>query len=378
MGILSSLTSLLALTAAIDARSVTKDVAVTGPTPRLIVYVQTFHVNGDQNTPLSLLPLIDAGITHVIFAMTHLNDAPGDIHLNDNPYNASIFDQAWSDAKQLQAAGVKVLATMGGAGDGSYSHLASNFDAYYDPLRDLIKQYDLDGFDLDVEEPVDIGTALQLINALRNDMGPDFLITLAPVASALASRNGGDLSGFNYFDLDAQAVASDGSKLVSWYNGQFYSGFGSPASTSTYDSIVSAGWDPARVVMGVLDSPNDGGGYVATSTLESTVRSLKAKYPTFGGVDGWEYFDAGVADGDSQPSQWVSAVGSALFGTSGKRDVETAVASSAFPEHPFADSDVASLTASGASHYEAIRALNRTGGDLAAAQNYYSAWAANL
>jgi hypothetical protein len=134
MAIFSTLVSLLALAAGIGALSaprsiVTKDVAVTGPTPRLIVYVQTFHVNGNSNTtPLSLLPLKDdnTGITHVIFAMTHLNSAPGDIHLNDNPYNASIFDQAWSDAKQLQAAGIKVMATMGGAGDGSYNNLASN------------------------------------------------------------------------------------------------------------------------------------------------------------------------------------------------------------------------------------------------------------
>lgn len=133
MNIYSIFISLLALSAGIDGlkipRSiVTRDVAGTGPTPRLIVYVQTFHVNGDNNTPLSLLPLRDTntGITHVIFAMTHLNSAPGDIHLNDNPYNAPIFQQAWGEAKQLQAAGIKVMATMGGAGDVSYNRLASN------------------------------------------------------------------------------------------------------------------------------------------------------------------------------------------------------------------------------------------------------------
>jgi hypothetical protein len=131
MAILPVLVSLLALTAGVDAHFKTPrsvDVAATGPTPRLIVYVQTFHVNGDSNTPLSLLPLRDdkTGITHVIFAMTHLNSAPGDIHLNDNRYDAPMFDSAWSDAKQLQAAGIKVMATMGGAGDGSYNHLATN------------------------------------------------------------------------------------------------------------------------------------------------------------------------------------------------------------------------------------------------------------
>lgn len=199
---------------------------------------------------------------------------------------------------------------------------------------------------------------------------------MAPVASALTSPNGGDLSGFSYFDLDDQAVASDGTKLVSWYNGQFYSGFGSPASTSTYDSIISAGWDPARVVMGVLDSPTDGSGYVSTATIESAASNLKSKYPSFGGVDGWEYFDAGSGDSDAQPSQWVQAIASSLFGASSKREAKDRSTTPApvFPPQPFPESDVANLTAFGATHFQAVRALNRTDGDLEAARRLYSAW----
>jgi hypothetical protein len=213
---------------------------------------------------------------------------------------------------------------------------------------------------------------VKLINSLYTDMGPDFIITMAPVASALVSPSGGDLSGFSYFDLDTQAVASGGTKLVSWYNGQFYSGFGSPQDTSTYDSIISAGWDPARIVMGILDSPNDGSGYVSTSTVQSTVSSLKSKYPTFGGVDGWEYFDAGVGDGDAQPYQWVQAIGSSVFGTASKRSTKTRAAAS-YPPHPFSEEAVSSLKAAGATHYEAVRALNLTSGDATAAHSLYNA-----
>jgi len=201
-------------------------------------------------------------------------------------------------------------------------------------------------------------------------MGPDFLITLAPVASALVSPTGGDLSGFSYFDLDAQAVNADGSKQVSWYNGQFYSGFGSPASTSTYDSIVSAGWDPARVVMGILDSENDGSGFVPLTTVTETIASLKSKYPTFGGVDGWEYFDAGANDGDAEPFEWTKSIGTALFGTTTKRtaelearDAEARASEPAFPRSPFSERAIEELTERGATHFEAVRALNRTSGD---------------
>jgi hypothetical protein len=58
--------------------------------------------------------------------MTHFNGAPGNIHLNDDPYNSSIYTQAWEDAKVLQANGIKILACMGGYGDGSYNTLAND------------------------------------------------------------------------------------------------------------------------------------------------------------------------------------------------------------------------------------------------------------
>jgi hypothetical protein len=45
---------------------------------------------------------------------------------------------------------------------------------------------------------------------------------------------------------------------------------------------------------------------VAPSALQSTIRSLVAKYPTFGGVDGWEYFNS-MPGGTAAPWQWASA-----------------------------------------------------------------------
>jgi len=337
------------------------------PTPRLAMYVQTFH--DEDGNPLSLLPLQGTGITHVILASLHLNGSPGDIHLNDDPPNSTVFDQAWSDCATLQANGIKVMAMMGGAGDGSYNDLADDFDAYYEPLlTTVIQQYNLDGFDLDIEVSVDISVPVQLLTQLYTDMGSEFLLTMAPVASALQSPDGGDLSGFSYFDLDTEAVIpGTTTPLVTWYNAQFYSGFGDPSSTGTYQSIIEAGWDPARVVMGVLDSSNDGSGWVDIGTLQSTIESLRALYPTFGGVDGWEYFDAGSSDGDSEPYEWVESISSALTATVSKRDVTPInTRDMPYPRHPFSDEAVAALADAG--HYKAVRALNMTQGNVEAAR----------
>ena len=192
------------------------------------------------------------------------------------------------------------------------------FYSYYHPLLHLIQKYKLDGIDLDIEETVDINVPLRLINALYRDMGPDFIITMVPLASALSKEDGQNLSGFSYFELDALATAPGSDrKLISWYNGMFYGGFA--RGPPFYQHVISAGWAPERVVMTVLDCANDGqpNGFVHIEVLQDTIRDLKIMYRGFGGMAGWEYYDAGQSDRDDmQPWTWVRMVGDALFGLS--------------------------------------------------------------
>src|SRR5699024_4452531 len=98
-----------------------------------------------------------------------------------------------------QASGVRVLGMLGGAAPGTFTRLDGSdaqFEAYYAPLRDLVRQRSLDGLDLDVEENMSLGGVIRLIDRLRADFGPGFIITLAPVAMAMldAEKN---LSGFD-------------------------------------------------------------------------------------------------------------------------------------------------------------------------------------
>ena len=68
---------------------------------------------------------------------------------------------------------------------------------------------------------------LRLLRQLNTDLGPDFLLTMAPVASALLGSGGNGLHGFNQKEMDDQATdpARPNGKLVSWYNAQFYNGW---------------------------------------------------------------------------------------------------------------------------------------------------------
>lgn len=142
-------------------------------------------------------------------------------------------------------------------------------------------------------------------------MGPNFIITMAPVASALSF--GGSLSGFSYPTLDSLARdPNTGAPMIAFYNAQFTNGWGYAGNTNDYDAIINAGWDPERIVMLVSAATNDAGGWVPVQGLNDTIRNLRNKYPGFGGVNGWEYFDAGTSDGLSQPYMWMANLRDAL------------------------------------------------------------------
>ncbi|POX36336.1 chitinase [Streptomyces sp. Ru73] len=278
------------------------------PGRRLALYYQTQYTNGTYVSPLGLTEH-GTGATHVLVAAVHLNDVNGPyapVHLNDDPPEAAKFDAMWRDLKTMQGQGVRVLAMLGGAAPGSFRRLDTEFGTYYPLLRDFLRRYALDGVDLDVEEDMSLAGIVRVIDALRADFGPDFLITLAPVASALAG--GGNLSGFDYEQLYRHRGGD-----IAWFNAQFYNGWGSLASTRDYDAVVRRGLIPAaKVVAGALTSPDNGNGHVGLATLKKTVGALRTKYSGFGGVAGWEYFNS-QPGGTDAPWQWAAEVSTALF-----------------------------------------------------------------
>ena len=193
---------------------------------------------------------------------------------------------------------------------------------------------------------------------------------MAPVASAMWPEGPG-LSGFDYPTLDAQATepARPNGKLVSWYNAQFYNGWGDASSQVFYDAIITmGGWSPDRVVMGVLDSSGDGGsGFVAIDQLKKVILQLRANYANFGCAVGWEYWDAGKSDNFAQPWQWVQAVSSAVFGQQtwpAQNTTATPVTKTPAP-YPAQTETLFDL---GADWLWAVWALNVTSGNLLAAE----------
>ena len=196
---------------------------------------------------------------------------------------------------------------LGGAAKGSFERLDADdatFHAYYQPLREMVRFAGLDGLDLDVEEDMDLTNVVRLIDQLKQDFGEQFIITLAPIATAMVP-GGRNLSGFEYAELEEVFGEN-----VAWYNVQFYCGHGDASTSTGYGTIIeSGGWDPSKVVMGLSTNPQITAGWVPDFLLSETLLRLMELYPSFGGVMGWEYFGAmRIAQPWEGPWSWAEMI----------------------------------------------------------------------
>ncbi|KAH7165799.1 family 18 glycoside hydrolase [Dactylonectria macrodidyma] len=281
------------------------------PLPRIITYYQTHH--DSAGNPISVLPLITQpgiALTHVILAAIHINEHPDKLTLNNDHPSHPRFQTLWAEMRVLQATGIKVLGMLGGAAQGSYKRLDADeaqFERYYGPVRDMIREHTLDGLDLDVEEEMSLGGIVRLIDRLRSDFGPDFIITLAPVAMALLDFTK-NLSGFDYEALEVMR-----GKEIAWYNTQFYCGWGDCSNPLMFDYMIRKGWPPEKIVVGLVTNPANGGGFVPWNPLGMVLTTLRGRYGQFGGVMGWEYFNS-LPGGTERPWEWAREMTKLLRG----------------------------------------------------------------
>ena len=244
------------------------------------------------------------------------------------------------------------------------------FESYYAPLADLIRKHALSGLDLDVEEEMSLPGVIRLIDRLRADFGPAFLITLAPVATALIPGQP-HLSGFDYRMLETMRGHE-----IAWYNTQFYCGWGDMRTTAHYETIISCGWRPDKVVMGLITTSANGAGYVEMDHIADVLRVIRAIYPDCGGVMGWEYFNSQPGD-TARPWEWAAHMARAVRSVvpppgavDGGRGVEVPGIRPGVPAplpaapQPFPAESVQTLKDLGFSQQQAVAALNMTGGNV--------------
>ncbi|KAI0553644.1 glycoside hydrolase [Xylaria curta] len=224
----------------------------------------------------------------------------------DEPAN----DWFWDEIKTVQDAGVKVSMWF----REGYEFLKEDnpaFDTYYDLVRQTITNHSLNGIDLDIEDSesscsgksMNLNDTDHLISRLRADFGPDFIITLAPVSNALLDE--GSVSCFSYRALEQRAASN-----ISWYNAQFYGGsWAGLKGPEYYERCINEGrWKPERIVTTITTSsdftyPLPRSSWIGLNETGPTIEKLVKKYADFGGVGGFEYYDA-QPGGYEHPWEW--------------------------------------------------------------------------
>tara|TARA_B110000037_G_C17094666_1_gene495489 strand:- start:1088 stop:1930 length:843 start_codon:yes stop_codon:yes gene_type:complete len=239
---------------------------------KIIYYYQTFT---------SLKPIIenDNYVSHIHLSSIHFgtNNNNPYIHLNDYPPSNKKFINVWQELQIAYDKGIKIILMVGGAG-GAFNTLFSDFETYYKMLYDTIKAYPIiQGIDLDVEESVNLEEIIMLIKRIDIDFGNKFIISMAPIQSALELDFPG-LGNFIYKDL----LISEVGDRINYFNGQFYGSF----DYESYKNVIDNGYSPDKIVIGMLSHQFNSNNL--NIALEE-IKKIKYNYPDFGGVFLWEY-----------------------------------------------------------------------------------------
>lgn len=267
---------------------------------RIIYYYQTF-------TSLTSILHNNPETTHIHLSSIHFGNNPDEtpyIHLNDNNPDDKIFDTVWMDIKEAYQLDITIILMIGGAG-GAFNALFSNFDVYYNLLKNTLNNHpEITGIDLDIEEDVLLDDVRMLIKRLKQDF-PHFIIAMAPIPSSLTSDQPG-LGGFSYKDL----YNSPEGQFINYFNGQFYGSFG----VQDYVDCINNGYPEDKVVMGMIYGQD-------FNQACQTLSDLLKKYPDMGGTFIWEYFQS-PPDGQTNPGEWSKVINKIFNGVKNLNEIE--------------------------------------------------------
>jgi len=230
----------------------------------------------------------DVGLDQVINNPEHVDEIIiSSIHfknkrmiLNDDVVESKVHYQLLEQAEELFNSGVHISLMIGGAGK-AFKELFNNVNHYYTLLNNFLKTHPfITGVNLDVEETVNIEDLVHLIAALRVDMGDNFKITLAPMASVMSEDVVG-LGGFLYKELYNRI-----GDCIDSFNVQSYGELSfNSLSADTYQNILDNGYPMEKINLGMLYSDYN------RATFDNALISIKQiqDINPDAGIFVWEY-----------------------------------------------------------------------------------------
>ncbi|OQS00880.1 hypothetical protein THRCLA_05827 [Thraustotheca clavata] len=289
-------------------------------THTLVGYWHDFENPSGPTYPLSQVSP-DWDVVVVAFGTNRGN---GNVGFDLDP-KARSEDDFIRDIASLQAAGKKVVLSLGGQ-DGSVS-LANDMERanFVDSVYGLLRKFGFDGIDLDLESGVSqglpiINNIIVAVKQIRQRIGPSFYLSMAPEHPYVQGGYGAYGSIWGAYLPIIDGLRNELSILhVQYYNnGGFVYTDGRMINEGTVDCLVGGsimlmdgfrvnygqGWHfrglrPDQVAFGVPSGPRSAGrGFVTSETVHRALTCLAhgdgcesikpvRTYPTFRGVMTW-------------------------------------------------------------------------------------------
>ncbi|NEB19609.1 glycosyl hydrolase family 18 protein [Streptomyces coelicoflavus] len=242
--------------------------AVTG-------YWQNFN-NGATVQKISDVP---AAYDIIAVAFADATTTPGAVtfNLDSAGLGGYTVDQFKADVRAKQAAGKKVIISVGGEKGTVSVNSASSAANFADSVYSVMQEYGFDGVDIDLENGINPTYMTQALRSLSGKAGPDMILTMAPQTIDMQSTQGG------YFQ-----TALNVKDILTVVNMQYYNSGtmlgcdGKVYAQGTVDFLTAlaciqleGGLAPSQVGLGLPASTRAaGGGYVSPSVVNAALDCL--------------------------------------------------------------------------------------------------------
>ncbi|MGW0080638.1 chitinase [Streptomyces sp. NPDC003393] len=251
-----------------------------GPVTGLPKHAVTgYWQNFDNGATVQKISDVPSAYDIIAVAFADATTTPGAVtfNLDSAGLGGYTVDQFKADIRAKQAAGKKVIVSVGGEkGTVSVSDSASA-TRFADSVYSLMQTYGFDGVDIDLENGLNPTYMSQALRALSAKAGPNLIITMAPQTIDMQSTSG------SYF-----RTALNIKDILTVVNTQYYNSGsmlgcdGKVYSQGSVDFLTAlaciqleGGLAPSQVGLGVPASPSGAGsGYVSPTTVNNALDCL--------------------------------------------------------------------------------------------------------
>ncbi|MFF7116287.1 chitinase [Streptomyces albogriseolus] len=215
----------------------------------------------------------------IAVAFADATGTPGAVtfNLDSAGLNGYTVDQFKADVRAKQAAGKKVIISVGGEKGTVAVNDSASATNFADSVYALMREYGFDGVDIDLENGLNATYMTQALRALSAKAGPSMILTMAPQTIDMQSTSN------SYF-----RTALNVKDILTVVNMQYYNSGsmlgcdGKVYSQGSVDFLTALaciqlenGLDPSQVGLGLPASTRGAGsGYVAPSVVNAALDCL--------------------------------------------------------------------------------------------------------